>query len=149
MGRRIGDLDGVEGPEEEADGLGLLDVETDMLTKKLIRPLNGICLENNQQVHGYEIHMGETTGADTRRRYIQFDHNADGAVNAEGNVVGCYVHGLFWSDSFRSAWLNQMRKSSASTLQYHELIEQSLDELADELERVLDIDGLLADANWC
>lgn len=148
LGRRIRDLHGVEGPPEEADGLGLLDVETDMLTDKTVRPLSGECLDNRQPVVGYEIHMGKTTGGDTQRRYIRTADGQDGAVNADGNVVGCYMHGLFWSDSFRAAWLNQLRQGAASELLYLDSVDQALDELARELERALDIDALLADANW-
>lgn len=148
LGRKIRDLQGVEGPPEEASGLGLLNVETDMLTDKTVRPLNGECLANNQPVTGYEIHMGETTGGDTHRRYIRTENGEDGAVNADGNVIGCYVHGLFWSDAFRTVWLNELRQGSASDLRYRDSVEEALDELAEELERHLDIDGLLADANW-
>ncbi len=148
LGRKIRDPHGVEGPPEEVDGLGLLDVETNMLTEKSVRPLSGICLSNEQPVVGYEIHMGETTGGDTRRRYIRFDDGADGAVNAAGNVAGCYVHGLFWDDSFRRGWLNELQKGTASELQYRESVDRSLDELAAELESVLDIDGLLSDSDW-
>ncbi len=148
LGRRIRDLHGVEGPPEEVDGLGLLDVETEMLTDKTVRPLSGECLDNRKPVVGYEIHMGKTTGADTQRRYIRTADGEDGAVSADGNVVGCYVHGLFRSDSFRAAWLNQLRQGVASELLYLESVEQALDELAYELERALDIDALLADANW-
>ncbi len=148
LGRKISDSHGVEGPPEEADGLGLLDVETEMLTEKTVRPLQGVCLENGQPVEGYEIHMGRTTGSDTRRRYIRTENGEDGAVSADGNVVGCYAHGLFWSDSFRSAWLNQMRQGASSDLAYRDKVEMALDELADQLESALDIDALLKDANY-
>ena len=122
LGRRIRDLHGVEGPPEEADGLGLLDVETEMLTDKTVRPLSGECLDNRKPVVGYEIHMGKTTGADTQRRYIRTADGEDGAVSADGNVVGCYVHGLFWSDSFRAAWLNRLRQGVTSELLYFESV---------------------------
>ncbi len=147
LGRKIRDLQGVEGPPEEAAGLGLLDVETDMLTDKTVRPLTGECLSNGQPVTGYEIHMGQTAGGDTCRRYIRTGSGEDGAVNADGNVIGCYVHGLFWSDAFRTAWLNDLRQGTASDLHYRDSVEEALDELAEELESCLDIDALLEDAN--
>ena len=148
LGRKICDPDGVEGPPGQADGLGLLDVETIMLTDKTVRPLRGECLANGQPVSGYEIHMGETTGRDTGRRYIRTEHGDDGAVSVDGNVMGCYVHGLFWSDAFRKAWLNSLQQGAASDLHYQGAVDDALDELAKELESVLDIDALLADANW-
>ena len=148
LGRKIRDLHGVEGPPEEADGLGLLEVETDMLASKTVRSLSGECLVNGQSVIGYEIHMGDTTGKDTHRRYIRTTNGEDGAVNLEGNVVGCYVHGLFWSDAFRVAWLNQLQQGTASDLHYRNTVEIALDNLAEDLENALDIDALLKDANF-
>ena len=140
LGRTIRDLDGVEGKPEEALGLGLLDVETDML--------NGFCLRSGVQVTGYEIHMGETQGPDTCRRFIRFEHGEDGAICIDGNVAGCYVHGLFSSDEFRTGWLNELRDGTGSDLNYGTAVENSINELADGLENALDIDALLKDANW-
>ena len=82
------------------------------------------------------------------RRYIRTEHGDDGAVSVDGNVIGCYVHGLFWSDAFRKAWLNSLQQGAASDLHYQGAVDDALDELAKELESVLDIDALLADANW-
>lgn len=147
LGRKIRDLHGVEGPSEEADGLGLLDVETDMLTEKTVRPLSGVSIPGGHPIVGYEIHMGETTGRDTRRRYIRLENGEDGAISLDGNVSGCYVHGLFWSDSFRAAWLDSLRSGTASDLFYRDAVDNALNELADELELALDIEGLLADAS--
>ena len=148
LGRTIRDLDGVEGNPEEASGLGLLDVETDMLNDKRVRPLNGNCLRSGVQVTGYEIHMGETRGPDTCRRFIRFEHGEDGAISIDGNVAGCYVHGLFSSDEFRTGWLNELRDGTGSDLKYGTSVENSINELADGLENALDIDALLKDANW-
>ena len=66
----------------------------------------------------------------------------------EGNVVGCYVHGLFWSDAFRAAWLNQLQQGTASDLHYRDTVEIALDNLAEDLENALDIDALLNDAKF-
>ena len=148
LGRTIRDLDGVEGNPEEASGLGLLDVETDMLTDKRVRPLNGNCLRSEVQVTGYEIHMGETRGPDTCRRFIRFEQGEDGAISVDGNVAGCYAHGLFSSDKFRTGWLNELRDGTGSDLNYGTAVENSINELADGLENALDIDALLRDANW-
>ncbi len=148
LGRSIHDVYGVEGVLEKSAGLGLLDVETEMLVEKTVRPLTGECIENGQAVTGYEIHMGRTTGGDTQRRYIRTEYGEDGAINRAGNVVGCYVHGLFWSDAFRAAWLNQIQANAGSALDYRNTIELALDELADELECALDVDALLFDANY-
>ncbi len=148
LGRSIHDVHGVEGAPEKSAGLGLLDVETEMLIEKTVRPLTGKCLNNGQSVTGYEIHMGRTIGKDARRRYIHTEYGEDGAINVDGNIVGCYVHGLFWSDAFRAAWLNQIQSGSASELHYRDVVDLALDDLADELESALNIDALLKDANY-
>jgi len=148
LGRKIRDLHGVEGDRGQADGLGLLDVETDLLQEKQVRPIQGYYTANGMPVDGYEIHMGNTYGPDTSRSVIQLTDRQDGASNEDGNVQGCYMHGLFWSDSFRKAWLNAIRSGADSTLKYKATVEKSLDELADELERALNISALLDDAHW-
>ena len=148
LGKKIRDIHGIEGPPEVADGLGLLDVETDLLTEKQVQPLKGHYISNDMPVTGYEIHMGNTYGPDTNRRVIRLADHEDGAANNHGNVEGCYMHGLFWSDSFRKAWLNSIRADTASSLRYKATVEKSLDELADALDEALDISALLNDANW-
>ena len=148
LGKKIRDLHGIEGDPEEADGLGLLNVETDMLDNKTIRPLIGVYAIDDVAIAGYEIHIGKTYGPDTKRRFVRFDHGEDGAISADGNVAGCYVHGLFSSDEFRATWLNEIRSGSASDLKYETSVDNYLDQLADGLEESLDIDALLADAVW-
>jgi adenosylcobyric acid synthase len=75
---------------------------------------------------------------------LDFGGRADGAVSADGRVMGCYVHGLFASDPFRRAFL--ARLGASGTVAYDALIEKTLDDLADHLERSLDLAGLLAAA---
>ncbi len=146
LGKRISDPHGIEGQPEEAEGLGLLDVNTNLLKEKTVRTLTGTCVRTQVAIRGYEIHIGDTDGTDTNRRMIRSEHGEDGAINCEGNVEGCYVHGLFWSDSFRANWLNRLRKNTASELLYSQAVEDLIDEWADGLTQVLDINGLLADA---
>ena len=62
--------------------------------------------------------------------------------------MGCYVHGLFWSDAFRAAWLNQIQQGTSSELHYRDTVETALDNLAEDLENALDIDALLKDAKF-
>ncbi len=148
LGRKIRDAYGVEGEPEVANGLGLLNVETDLLQEKTVRPLTGQHCPSGATVTGYEIHMGKTQGPDAHRPLIRTATAQDGAVSEAGNVAGCYVHGLFGNDAFRAAWLHSIRSGMVSKLAYEAAIEQSLDELAAALEAALDIQALLNDANW-
>ena len=144
LGRLVRDPQGVDGPAGEAPGLGLLDVETEMGGEKSVRPVHGTCARSGAPLAGYEIHMGETTGPDTARPFARIEGRADGAVSADGRIEGCYVHGLFAGDAFRSRWLQGARAGAQSTLAYEPAVEQALDELADGLEAALDVDALFA-----
>ncbi len=57
---------------------------------------------------GYEMHMGVTEGPDCARPFARLaDGSAEGAMSADGRVIGTYVHGLFADDRQRSAWLER------------------------------------------
>ncbi len=145
LGRTIADPDGIEGPPGEMPGLGLLDVATRMTGSKQLAEVHGASAGDNAAAFtGYEMHIGETDGADCARPYLRFaDGRLDGATSADGRVAGCYVHGLFGADSFRTAWLQAMG-ASTSTLEYDAAVERTLDALAAHLADHVDLDGLLA-----
>jgi adenosylcobyric acid synthase len=75
---------------------------------------------------------------------LDLDGRPDGAVSADGRVMGCYVHGLFAADDFRHAFLARLQDRVASGLSFERQIETTLDALADHLEAHVDLDGLLA-----
>jgi len=52
-------------------------------------------------VRGFEMHIGRTTGADTARPMLDLDGRPDGAISADGRVMGTYLHGIFADDAFR------------------------------------------------
>ena len=58
-------------------------------------------------------------------------------------MQGSYLHGLFASDAFRSAYLARLGIAAADE-SYGARIESTLDALADHIERHLDVEGLLA-----
>ncbi len=142
LGRTIGDPLGVEGPPGATAGLGLLDVTTMMAGIKTLRQVEGLGLD--QSVQGYEMHMGETHGPDTIRPFLTLAGRADGAVSANGRVMGCYLHGLFAADGFRQAFLASLRPGHAGGLHYEAMVDDVLDKLARHVEAHLDVDGLLS-----
>ncbi len=125
-----------------ADGLGLLDVTTVMEPDKTTRSVTGRCLSLDASFAGYEIHMGATDGPDCVRPFARIDGRDDGAVSADGRVMGTYVHGLFASDELRAALLGWFGRET-SDLRFEAMVDATLDRLADHLEATLDIDGLL------
>lgn len=150
LGRMVHDPNGVEGAPGSEAGLGLLDVETVMAGDKTLRKTTGLTAGNNAAfaagiaVDGYEIHMGQTEGPDRERSWLDLNGTSDGAISADGHVLGCYLHGLFGSDPFRDAFLATLRSEEArQSTRFEAGIDAALDELADHLEACLDLDGML------
>jgi adenosylcobyric acid synthase len=144
LGRIVSDPDGGEGPPGSSDGLGLIDVATELGGDKSLAAVTGRTLADDVAVSGYEMHIGRTTGAGTQRPLIQLqDGRVDGAISANGRVAGTYLHGFFAGDAQRAAWLARLG-APASPLAYEELVEQTLDALAAHLEAHLDVEKLLS-----
>ena len=144
LGKRIADPLGLEGPPREAQGLGLLDIETEMATEKILAPVSGTAVAGGTPFTGYEIHCGRTSGADCARPLLRFaDGRYDGAVSADGRIAGCYVHGFFGGDAQRRTFLARLG-ASPSDVAYAERIEQALDAVAAHLEAHVDLDLLLS-----
>ncbi len=142
LGRKISDPDGIEGPPGTVDGLSLLDVETVLQGPKKLVEATGRDLATGQAIAGYEMHMGRTTGPGCDRPAVEIDGRPDGAIAAGGQVAGCYLHGIFASDAFRSAYLAGFRQGRESGAVYEATVEKTLDRLADHLERHCDLDRM-------
>ena len=143
LGKRVADPNGVEGPAGEAEGLGLLDVETVMGEEKTLETVSGESVAEGAPFEGYEMHMGATGGADCTRPLLRLaDGRPEGAVSADGRVSGAYVHGLFANDAQRAALLARLG-AAPSQLRYEAMVEETLDALADHCARHLDLDRLL------
>ncbi len=93
-------------------------------------------------VRGYEMHMGRTAGPDCARPFLTLAGRPDGAVSADGRVMGCYLHGLFASDPFRHAFLDSLRPGRGDGVAYEALVEEVLDRLAGHLETHMDLNAL-------
>ncbi|MGR9171805.1 cobyric acid synthase [Rhizobium sp. KDH_Rht_773_N] len=143
LGRRVRDPLGIEGAASEIEGLGLLDVETDMAPEKTVRNSRAHSAEYDVPLSGYQIHLGVTSGADCERPAAIVDDEPDGAVSADGRIMGTYLHGLFGSDAYRARLLASFGLSGERT-NYRESVDRALDEVAAELERHLDA-GFLSD----
>lgn len=141
LGRTIADPHGVEGPAGSADGLGLLDVATELTREKALHPAQGTAL--GAAIHGYEMHMGITSGPDTLRPFAQLGNGADGARSADGRVMGTYLHGLFASTDLRRALLGRIGIRSAG-VDYAASVDAALDAIAADLEVHVDIPALIA-----
>jgi adenosylcobyric acid synthase len=143
LGRTVRDPDGIEGSVTEAEGLGLLDIETVMEPEKTVRNVSARSVQFDLPLEGYEIHLGRTTGPDTLRPSAIINGADDGAVSADGKVLGTYMHGLFGADAFRGKFLERLGIKGGG-IDYRAEVERALDEVAAELETHLDCDAIFA-----
>jgi adenosylcobyric acid synthase len=143
LGHTIHDPRGLEGPPGSAAALGFLAVETTLSPDKTLTRVSGTHVASGMPISGYEIHLGETGGADCNRPFAMIGNVADGAVSADGRAMGTYLHGCFSDDRFRSAFLESLG-ARTSSLAFEATIERTLDELADHLARHVDVDRILA-----
>ena len=142
LGQKIIDDDGIEGAPSRVDGLGLLDIVTVMKPQKRLARSTANYLPTGDQVTGYEIHIGETSGPDCDRAWLSLDGRGEGAASPDGKIMGCYLHGLFTADQFRAAFLAQLGTPLPVT-NYAQGVEDTLEQLATHLETHMDIDQLL------
>ena len=145
LGNIIDDPEGIEGVIGKTEGLGLLNVNTIMYPKKQLGQVNAIHPPTQQEFSGYEIHIGQTQGPDTLRPFAQLNGRNEGAISADGLVMGSYLHGMFSSDGFRHAFLKGLHIQSSAQA-YSKTVDQTLNALADHLEKHLDVSALLASA---
>ncbi len=124
LGRSIKDPLHTESDEDEIAGLGLLDIETVFAAEKVTRQVTAACRGNgflgmslqDEELRGYEIHMGRTTqGAGVKEAFVVTRRSDeptaenDGSVDIAGNVLGTYIHGIFDNDGYRRSLLNALR----------------------------------------
>jgi len=143
LGRRIHDPEGLEGPAGSVDGLGLLDVETTLLPDKTLTRVSATHGPSGAAISGYEIHLGQTAGPDCARPFAHIGGAPDGAMSANGRVMGTYIHGCFAGDEFRRAFLATLGATAGSFV-FDAEIERTLDELAAHLAGHVDLDRILA-----
>lgn len=143
LGRTIIDADGIEGAPCTVDGLGLLDVVTEMKPEKRLALTDAIYLPTQDKVSGYEIHIGETTGPDRAHAWLTVNQRPEGAASPDGQIMGCYLHGLFAADAFRESFLGMLGKPITPSL-YDSDVAKTLDALAAHLSEHMDLDLLLS-----
>jgi len=147
LGTRIDDPLGLEGAPGSSAGLGLLEFSTVLEAEKQLRTVQGrLCLED-APISGYEIHAGVSSGPALSQAAVQLDDGrTDGAISADAQVLGTYLHGLFESPDACSALLRWAGLVEVQAFDYHSLRERDIERLADLIEAHLDTGKL---ANLC
>jgi adenosylcobyric acid synthase len=97
-------------------------------------------------VSGYEIHMGVSWGAALQRPALWLESaagkRADGALSADGQILGTYVHGLFDAPQALSALLAWAGLKDVQPIDLAARREADIERLADALETSCAIDAL-------
>lgn len=141
LGHSISDPHGIEGAAETIHGLGLLDIDTILDHSKTLRQTKAVVMGSDIPVTGYEIHMGVSTGAGRDRPFLSIDGVGEGAMSADGRVIGSYCHGLFTSNEFRMSFLAGFGVAT-DALDYEGQVDAVLDRLAGHMATHLDLDAL-------
>lgn len=150
LGKHIHDPHGIEGAAGSLATLGLLDFETTMEKEKQLHRVSGKIsggntIFNNATVSGYEIHAGISSGPDLQHHFITLsDNKKDGVISADQQVIGTYLHGLFDNAEARAALLAWAGIKDVAAIDYYAQVEQGIDRLADEMERALNMEKILA-----
>jgi adenosylcobyric acid synthase len=157
LGQVIRDPDRVEASVAHTRGLGLLPIETVFEPIKATHQIEARILQGpgwlsaltGETIRGYEIHMGQTTSCHPWLRLTRRSGTAvgvaDGTVAADGQVWGCYVHGLFDNEPLRRAWLSALGwQQTTLTTPAISSLEAAIDHLADAVEASLDMAQLEA-----
>ena len=147
LGETIEDPTGIEGEAKTIPGLGLLPIHTTLDNDKRVTDTTGMSLEDGIPFHGYEIHCGKTQLKENAVPLLRLENGeTDGALSADGHVAGCYIHRLFDHPAQRAKWLGLLQAPSDG-IEQGQRVENALDQVAEELERCLDLDAILYIAN--
>lgn len=139
LGTEVSDLHGVEDTAGVSEGLGLLEMTTDLEQHKQLRQVQGTLSLTGGAVEGYEIHCGASTGKALERPVATLDGGrTDGAISADNQVLGTYLHGLFDHPDSSAALLAWAGLETTQVVDQRDIRETQLNRLAAELEEHLD-----------
>lgn len=143
LGRFVHDPQGIEGTPGSSHGLGWLQVETTLEARKQLRRVEGVLVLEGARVSGYEIHCGVSRGeALDQPASLLGPGEPDGALSADGRILGSYLHGLFDEPQALAALLRWAGLRDAVPLDMHALREASIDRVADAVATHLDTAAL-------
>jgi len=169
LGREIADPLRVESAMTRVQGLGLLDVRTVFAPEKTTVQVEGEVAADTPllpgakrtPVSGYEIHMGRSEHLGEARPFLRMKRRGtcpvnepEGAVSADGSVLGTYLHGIFDSEAVRRALLGALgQRRGLEHLSFtpvsYRLAE--IDRLADHVASHVDLPAihrLIGYSNW-
>lgn len=142
LGQAIHDPQEIESAAGSSQGFGFLDFETTLDAHKQLKRVSGTLNLEDARVSGYEIHAGTSSGPALSNPFASIDNRADGAISPDGQIIGTYLHGLFDEVASRNAVLRWAGLQQIEEMDYLQLREDAINQLADELERTLDLERI-------
>ena len=144
LGEALHDPHGLEGTAGSDPGLHWLDLHTTLALEKQLRRVQGLLTLEGAPVSGYEIHHGISQGAALQRPLAHIDNQPEGAMSADGQIIGTYLHGLFDTPTACAALLRWAGVRDVAAHNYPQLREQGITRLADMVEQHLDMQRIVA-----
>ena len=154
LGASVSDPDGVEGGGT-LRGLGLLPGDTVFFGEKTRTQVEGTFLRGEGifasmagvPFTGYEIHMGETENSAPILSLTDQTGRPKADGQSRGNVLGCYIHGLFDRGECAAALINCLLSArgltpEAAAVDWDTYQRQQYDKLADGLRAALDMNQI-------
>jgi len=159
LGQKVLDPKGVESDLQEVAGLGLLEMETELLGDKVTTQVKARLLwpelAGPEEIRGYEIHMGRSRSLGSATALLEISESnsrpvrvRDGLVSEDGRVWGTYVHGLFDNDSLRHRLIsrflrgNDLVPTKERLRSFHQWKEEQYNKLAAHLRNHLDMSSI-------
>ena len=146
LGRAITDPHEIESTAGRIRGLGVLPVTTVLAEEKTLRRVSGTHLPSGREIHGYEIHHGETQTGEAVVAVEAEDGRMLVAASPDAPVWGTYVHGIFDADGFRRWFIDRLRQrrglSPLDEPQTTYDLDPAFDRLAEVVRKSLDLDRI-------
>ena len=153
LGRKLHDPDHVESRVPKLAGLDLLDMEVTFAKEKHTAQSSGVVEAsgwladaNGVIVDGYEIHAGHNHLGENAVPWLHIGGKVDGVMNAQGNVLGSYLHGLFDDGQLFAAIAAHIRREKGivtenqAPVSFEEFREREFDRIADIVRASVDMD---------
>ncbi len=148
LGKQVCDPDGIEGVPGCTDGLGLLEMSTELKQQKTLTNVEGqLTLAGHAvAVKGYEIHAGETLSHSRHESLIRLsDGRSEGYVGECGQVIGTYLHGILDAPQVADVLCRWVNGHQLDSYDHQQAQQAAIDRLADALETSMDFEKLWPD----
>ncbi len=146
LGDTIRDPQHIESKVDEITGMGILPISTTLAPEKTLARFSAQHVDSELDVHGYEIHHGETDIKRAAPLLRRSDGKFTGACQNNARVWGTYMHGIFDSNRFRRWFIDRLLVKNGlppvGKVMVKYEIDSALDRLANVVRESLPIDEI-------